>query len=72
MRRREELPLAKHTLHLYLGDFDKLRDFHGRIGASKVIRSLVRAHIVTVETKAGVAILAELPEPVLTGDDIVK
>lgn len=45
MRRKEEIPLQKVTLSLYEGDFDRLRELRPRMGASKVIRLLVRKFI---------------------------
>ena len=52
MRRREDLPMSKHSLNLFEGDFGKLRDLHGRLGAGKVIRLLVRGHISRAEERA--------------------
>ncbi len=52
MRRKEDFPLEKVTLALYNGDFARLRDLHPRLGASKVVRTLVRKHIREIEDKA--------------------
>ncbi len=52
MRRKEDFPLQKVTLVLYDGDFARLRDLHPRLGASKVVRTLVRKHIQEVEHRA--------------------
>ena len=49
--RREEIPLQKVTLSLYKGDFDRLREFKPRLGASKVVRLLVRNYINAVEKR---------------------
>lgn len=49
--RREEIPLQKVTLSLYRGDFDRLRDFKPKLGASKVVRLLVRKYIRDVEKR---------------------
>jgi hypothetical protein len=38
-------PTQKHTLHLYVGDFDRLHELHPDISASLIIRKLVRKHI---------------------------
>lgn len=38
-------PTQKHTLHLYVGDFDRLHEIHPDISASLIIRKLVRKHI---------------------------
>jgi hypothetical protein len=53
MRRREDKAITKHTLNLYRGDYEKLQTIYGtRIGAAKIIRDLVYAHIKYVENKA--------------------
>lgn len=44
MKRQEDHPLTKHTLNLYQGDFDWFGEHYSRLGASKAIRDLVRAH----------------------------
>ena len=49
MRKKEEYELQKVTLNLRAGDFEYLRQLHGRLGASKVIRELVIGHIRRVE-----------------------
>jgi hypothetical protein len=49
MRRREAYALEKVTLNLRSGDFIRLRELHGRLGAGKVIRELVIGHIKRVE-----------------------
>lgn len=49
MRRKEDYDLQKVTLNLRAGDFEYLRQLHGRWGASKVIRELVIGHIKRVE-----------------------
>lgn len=49
MRKKEDYPLEKVTLNLRKGDFSRLRDLHGRLGAGKVIRELVIGHIRRVE-----------------------
>jgi len=53
MRRREDFAIRRHTLNLFDGDFERLQDIHGtRIGASKVIRDLVRAHLREIDRLA--------------------
>lgn len=42
MRRKEDFPLQKVTLSLYDGDWDYIRSLYSQIGASRVIRKLVR------------------------------
>lgn len=48
MQRKETQPLTKHTLNLYEGQLDKLQELHPRLGAAKVIRTLVDDHIRSV------------------------
>lgn len=45
MRRKEDYDLQKVTILLRVGDFDCLRHFHGREGASKRIRRMVIDYI---------------------------
>jgi len=42
-------PLEKVTLKLYPGDFARLRDFFPEIGASIVVRKLVRNYVQKLE-----------------------
>jgi len=37
---------------MFKGDFARLRELHGRVGAGKVIRRLVEGHIARVEQTA--------------------
>jgi hypothetical protein len=53
MRRREDYAISKHTLNLYSGDYEELQRLYGtRIGAAKVIRSLVRDHLKEIRAAA--------------------
>lgn len=53
MRRREARAITKHTLNLYVGDYNKLQDLYTtRVGAAKVIRDIVHAHIRKIEEDA--------------------
>jgi len=53
MRRREDFALRRHTLNLFEGDFERLQAIHGtRIGASKVIRDLIRSHLKEIDRSA--------------------
>lgn len=53
MRRREDKPITKHTLNLYAGDYTRLQELYSsRIGAAKIIRDIIRAHIRKVEEDA--------------------
>jgi hypothetical protein len=51
MRRSDE-DLQKHTLSLYEGDFVRLQELYPELGASLVIRRLVRKHIKDLDPKA--------------------
>lgn len=53
MKRREDHPIQKHTLNLYMGDYEKLQTLYStRVGAAKIIRDIIRAHIRRVEERA--------------------
>lgn len=52
MRRKEVEPIKKHLIGLFEGDFVKVQELHPRLGASKAIRYLVRAHIKRAEEHA--------------------
>ena len=56
MKRREDFPLMKVTLNLYDGDFQRLQALYPRIGASKVIRTLVHSHLKDINDKTTVRI----------------
>ena len=53
MRRREDRAISKHTLNLYAGDYAKLQTLYStRVGAAKVIRDIIHAHIRKIEEQA--------------------
>lgn len=53
MRRREDRSITKHTMNLYAGDFSKLQELYtSRVGAGKIIRDIVHAHIRKIEEDA--------------------
>ena len=52
MKRKEAEPLMKVCLNLYDGDFQRLQSLHPKIGAGKVIRTLVHSYIKSIEDKA--------------------
>ena len=53
MRRREDHALSKHTLNLFDGDYAKLQELYGsRVGAAKIIRTLIRAHLKRIQEDA--------------------
>lgn len=60
MARKSEDELQKHTLHLFRGDFEKLQLLFPALGASVVIRKLVRNTIQRAE--------ATSPQPKLDED----
>lgn len=45
--------LQKHTLNLFPGDYDRLRDMYPDVGAGPVIRMIVRRFIEQVEAGTG-------------------
>lgn len=50
MKRDDDEGLSKHTLNLFPGDYQKLRDFYPDVGAGAVIRRIVRRFIEQIET----------------------
>ena len=53
MKRREDRPISKHTLNLYAGDYEKLQALYStRVGAAKIIRDVIHAHIRRIEEDA--------------------
>ena len=46
----EHEPLQKHTLNLYEGDLERLASFYPELGATVVVRRVVRAHIRQLES----------------------
>lgn len=53
MRRREDRSITKHTLNLYTGDYARLQGLYSsRVGAAKIIRDIIRAHIRKIEEDA--------------------
>lgn len=71
MRRREDREISKHTLNLYAGDYAKLQALYStRVGAGKIIRDIVRAHIRKVEETAAQRV--ELVDLVVDGGDDVR
>jgi hypothetical protein len=70
MKRKESRPISKHTLNLYEGQLDKLQELHPRLGAAKVIRTLIEDHIRSIEE--GVAQVVEpVPELNVKLEDIL-
>jgi hypothetical protein len=70
MKRKEDRPITKHTLNLFEGQIDKLQALHPRLGAAKVIRTLVDDHIRSVEE--GVAQRSEpIPESTASIEELL-
>lgn len=49
MPKKSDIPLQKHTLLLYEGDFDKLKSYYPEIDGGLIVRRLVRTHIEQIE-----------------------
>lgn len=59
MSKDDEDGLSKHTLNLYPGDYEKLRELYPDVGAAAVIRRIVRRYIEQIEV-TGVSIDAKV------------
>lgn len=70
MKRKEDRPISKHTLNLYSGQLDKLQELHPRLGAAKVIRTLVDDHIRSVNEGAAQR-FEPIPEATVEIEDIL-
>lgn len=44
--------LQKHTLHLYAGEYEELRDMFPDVGAAAVIRELVHGYLKQARSEA--------------------
>jgi hypothetical protein len=63
VKRREDRAIQKHTLNLYAGDFAKLQVLYAsRLGAGKVIRDIIHAHIRKIEEEAAQRVKTPLIE----------
>ena len=70
MKRKETAPLSKHTLNLYEGQLDKLQELHPRLGAAKVIRTLIDDHLRNVAEGAAQR-FAPVPETPVKLEEIL-
>lgn len=70
MQRKETKPITKHTLNLYAGQMDKLQTLHPRLGAAKVIRTLIDDHIRTAEEGAA-QIAQPIPEVTISLEELL-
>lgn len=61
MRRSKE-PLQKVTINLFVGDFQRLGELYPLVGATNVIRELVRTHLRKIDEQVHQKVsTAELP-----------
>lgn len=67
--KRSDAPLEKVTLNLFAGDMERLKDAAPRIGASFVIRNLVRQFLRSVEDKVHPS---NIIEPISVNIDLSK
>lgn len=70
MKRKEDRPITKHTLNLYAGQLDKLQELHPRLGAAKVIRTLIEDHIRS-NAEGAAQRFDPIPEPNVKLEDIL-
>jgi hypothetical protein len=71
MKRKEDRPISKHTLNLFVGQLDKLQELHPRLGAAKVIRTLIEDHIRRNEEGAAQH-FEPIPEPNVELTEIIE
>lgn len=57
---RTESNLHKHTLKLFAGDYERLREYYPEFGAAYAIRQLVRLHLEKLDKAGGQNDLANL------------
>lgn len=50
-RQSSKEPLRKHTLLLFEGDFDRLGELYPEVGASVMVRTIVRKYLDRVDPK---------------------
>lgn len=60
MAKAEEEGLQKHTLNLFAGDYEKLRELYRDVGAGAIIRRIVRKFIEQVEASGASVIDAKV------------
>lgn len=54
MAKKSNEPLKKHTMLLYDGDYERLQDLYPEVGASIIIRKIVRDYLNKVSPPAKV------------------
>ena len=47
----DDEPVQKHTVRLFRGDFERLGTLYPEIGATQIIRLIIRRHIEDAESK---------------------
>jgi hypothetical protein len=60
MRKRAPRPLLKVTLNVFKEDWEKLAQYHRRLGPSVVTRELIRDHVAKIEEKMAQTVLPDL------------
>ena len=69
--KREDREISKHTLNLYAGDYAKLQALYStRVGAAKIIRDIIRAHIKGIEEDAAQRARARQVQPLIDELDV--
>lgn len=53
--------LTRHHINLHQGDIDRLNEYYPSLGASEVIRQLVRKHLAALDARVAAA-LGEKPK----------
>ncbi len=59
MQRKAAHPLKKITTNVYEDDWEKLAQFHPKLGPSRVLRELLHSHIRRIEERANQAPLTQ-------------
>lgn len=49
MPKNSPLPLHKHTLLLFEGDYQALQELYPEVGAAVIVRNLIRAHLKKID-----------------------
>ena len=51
MPKKENEELTRHSLFLFAGDFDKLKELYPDVGAAFMVRRIIRQYILKIESK---------------------
>lgn len=68
MRRKGE-PLKKYSVNLRVGDVERLQELYPRIGASYMIRTLIRRHL---REKTGDTSLIDIESLEFSDDEVIE